>query len=80
MPGMYFLDDIVSTGDALWVAQGGRPAKLRQIDPRSGRHVGKPRPLGNAGVNAIAAGHGAIWIALNDGAPATPDEVVRVEP
>jgi streptogramin lyase len=80
MSWMYVLDEIVSTGDALWIAEGGRPAKLHQIDPRTGREVGRPRSLGTAGVNAIDAGHGSIWIALNDGAPATPDEVVRVEP
>jgi streptogramin lyase len=82
MPGMYDLDEIAAGAGSLWVAQGGRPAKLQEIDPRTGRRVGKPRPIarGHSGVNALDVGEDAVWVALNDGAPATPDEVVRVEP
>jgi streptogramin lyase len=82
MPGMYDLDEIAAGDGRLWVAQGGRPAKLQEIDPRTGGRVGEPRPVGrgHTGVNALDVGEGAVWVALNDGAPATPDEIVRVEP
>jgi ABC-type branched-subunit amino acid transport system substrate-binding protein len=73
------VDDVAAGAGAIWVI-GGAPARVLEVDPRSGSVRARIPIAGRGGVTgpapfAVAAGEGAVWV-LNGNAPS----LTRIDP